>query len=113
MSYEKIFLSALFFTLLAEVPIVFLLAKYLYKKTNIGKIIFSGILTSTLTLPYFWFILPVFINNRMIYILLGESLIVIIEAFIYYQIIETKFIQALAISLIANIASILLGLLIF
>lgn len=112
MSYEQLFLYALSLTLLMEVPVAFLLARYLYKIHDTWNIIFAGLITSTLTLPYFWFVLPHFINDRMLYIILGESAIILIEAFIYYRILKLKFSQAIIISLITNIASILGGLLI-
>lgn len=112
MSYEQLFLYALSLTLLMEVPVVFLVARCLYKIYDTWNIIFAGLITSTLTLPYFWFVLPHFINDRMLYIILGESSIILIEAFIYYRILKLKFSQAIVISLIANFASILGGLLI-
>lgn len=112
MSYEQIFLWALLMTLLIEVPVVFLVNKYIYKNKNNIYVLFTGIVSSVLTLPYFWFILPAFISNRIVYIIVGEISIVLIEAFIYYCILKLKFSQAIIISLIANIASILGGLLI-
>jgi hypothetical protein len=112
MSYEHLFLYALLLTLLAEVPVVFLCARYLYKVKDNQNIIFAGIITSTLTLPYFWFILPVFISDRLQYIVLGELFIIFIEAFIYYKIFKLKFLQALIISLFANVTSIVFGLII-
>ena len=111
MAYEQMFLSALFLTLITEVPVVFLLARYLYKIHDTGNIIFAGLITSTLTLPYFWFILPYFISDRMLYIFVGESFIILIEAFIYYRILKLKFSQALIVSFFANLSSILVGLL--
>lgn len=111
MAYEQMFLNALFLTLITEVPVVFIAVRYLYKIKDNFNIIFAGIISSILTLPYFWFILPYFISNRMLYIILGESSIVLIEAFIYYKILKLKFSQALIISFIANLASVLIGLL--
>ena len=111
MSYEKLFLYSLAITLLIEVPIVFLLAKYTYKITSKWNVIFAGIITSTLTLPYLWFILPLYISDRTIYIIVGEILVVLIEAFIYYRVLKLKFIQALLVSFIANLVSFSIGLL--
>jgi len=112
MAYEQMFLNALFLTLITEVPVVFVVSRYLYKIKDNFNIIFAGIISSVLTLPYFWFILPYFVSNRMLYIILGESSIILIEAFIYYKILKLKFSQALIISFIANASSILIGLLI-
>lgn len=111
MSYEQSFLDSLFITLLIEVPIVFFLVHYLYKKIEKWNIVFVGIIASTLTLPYFWFILPMYISDRTFYILIGELIIILIETFIYYRLFKLKFIQALFVSFVANLASVLVGLL--
>lgn len=111
MSYEQSFLWALLLTLVVEVPIVFLILRFKYKNFHSENVIFSSILASALTLPYFWFIVPAFISERIVYILLGESVIVLIEAFLYYKLLKVKFTQALLISFIANLASALVGLL--
>lgn len=110
MSYEVLFLYSLIITLVVEVPVVFLLARYLYMNTDKSGIVFAGIISSTLTLPYFWFVLPIFVTDRIIYILAGESAIILVEAFIYFRLLKLKFRQALFVSLIANISSILVGL---
>lgn len=112
MAYEISFLYSLFITLLIEVPIVFFFVHYLYKKLEKWNIVFVGIITSTLTLPYFWFILPMYISDRTFYILVGESIIILIEAFIYFRSLKLKIGQALLISLIANLTSVLVGLII-
>ncbi len=112
MSYENYFLISLFLTLVVEIPVLYLISRYFYKVNNNWNIVLSGILASVLTLPYFWFVLPAFIINRSIYVFAGESMIILVEAFIYFKLLKLKFKQALAISLIANLASILVGLLI-
>ena len=113
MSYEQNFLLALLLTLIVEVPIVFILINYFYKyKKETSDTIFVGILASTLTLPYLWFVLPSFILNRGIYEVLGEILVILTEALIYCKLLKLKPVDALFVSLIANIASIALGLLI-
>lgn len=111
MPYEVSFLYSLFITLIVEVPIVFFLVHYLYKKLEKWNIVFVGIIASTLTLPYFWFILPMYISNRTFYILVGELIIILIEAFIYFRLLKLKIGQALFISLVVNLASVLVGLL--
>ena len=112
MIYEQLFLYALLITLISEVFVVFFILRYKYKNYNNSDIVFAGIISSTLTLPYFWFILPEFITDRIIYIIVGESAIILIEAFIYFYLLKLKFSQALIVSLIANIASILIGLIV-
>jgi len=114
MLYEQKFLFSLLLTLIVEIPIAVFLVRYLYKYKEIktSKIVFVGLIASTLTLPYFWFILPAYIVSRSLYIFIGEILIIFIEATIYSQFFELKLSKAFIVSLVANIASIFLGLVI-
>ena len=110
MSYEGIFLHSLVLTLIVEVPVVFLFCRYVYKLVDNWNVIIVAILASALTLPYFWFILPGYISDRTLYVIVGESVIVLVEAIIYHRLLKLKIGQALLVSLIANLASILVGL---
>ena len=114
MFYEQKFFLSLLLTLIIEIPLVLFLVKYLFKQKEIKifKIVFAGFIASTLTLPYFWFILPIYISSRGLYIYLGETLIVFTEAIIYNQFLELKFSRAFTASLVANIISIIFGLII-
>lgn len=114
MSYEQKFLFSLLLTLVIEIPIAFFLVKYLFrqKEIKIFKIVFAGFITSTLTLPYLWFIFPIYISSRGLYIFLGETLTVFTEAIIYSQFLELRFTRTFFVSFGANILSIILGLLI-
>lgn len=115
MFYEQKFLFSLLLTLTIEIPVVVLLVKYLYKQKEIkiSKIIFVGFIANALTLPYLWFILPAHISSRLLYVLIGEISAFLIEAIIYKELLDIKINKALIISLIANLTSFLLGLLIF
>ncbi len=114
MLYEQKFLFSLLFTLIIEIPSAFLLIKYFFKDKEIksSKTVFAGFVASTLTLPYFWLILPIYISNRGLYIFIGEVSIILIEAIIYNQFLKLKLPKSLFVSLIANITSILFGLMI-
>lgn len=114
MMYEQKFLLSLFLTLIIEVPVVFILVRYIYKYKNIkiSTIFFVGILASTLTLPYLWFVLPAFVFDRIIYLVLGETLVVLAETVIYFKLLKLKLLDAFIVSLLANIVSAVLGLLI-
>lgn len=109
MAYEQTFLWSLLITLLAEVPVVFALVRHRYKKSNTGDTIFAGIIASALTLPYFWFVLPAFISERLPYVFLGESIIILVEAYIYHRLLKLSAKQAFVVSLCANLASIAVG----
>lgn len=112
MLYEQKFLFSLLLTLIVEIPIAVFIVKYFYKhgEIKISKVVLISFVASTLTLPYFWFVLPVYIFNRGIYIFSGEFFIILIEAVIYNQLLKLKLSEALTVSLIANIASIFFGL---
>jgi len=114
MLYDQKFLFFLLLTLIVEIPIaVFFVRRfYKYKEIKISKIVFAGLIASVLTLPYFWFVLPVYISSRSLYIFIGEVLIIFIEAIIYNQFLKLKLSNALIVSSVANIASIFLGLII-
>jgi hypothetical protein len=113
--YEKEFLFSLLLTVIAETIVVLIFVRFIYKKSNINisKTIFTSIIASALTLPYLWFILPFFVFNRIVYIGLGESLVVLIEALIYFQFLSIKFSKAFIVSFFANLISVLIGLLVF
>jgi len=114
MLYEQKFLLSLLLTLITEVPVVFVFVKYAYKYRDIKipTIVFVGILASVLTLPYLWFVLPAFIFERFTYLILGESLVILVEAFIYFKLLKLKLLDSFVVSLLANTASIILGLVI-
>jgi hypothetical protein len=114
MLYEQKFLFSLLLTLIVEIPIAVFLVKYLYKleEIKISKIVFAGFIASALTLPYFWFVLPVYISSRSLYIFIGEVLIIFVETVIYNQFLKLKLSKSFIVSLVANITSIFLGLII-
>ncbi len=113
MIYETKFLLSLIVTLIIEIPILIIFIKHIIKPKNfsIRKIIAVGIIASTLTLPYLWFVLIAYLPANY-YILLGEIFVILIESLIYYQVLDIKIHKAFYVSLIANISSILIGLLI-
>ncbi len=112
MSYEQQFLFALLLTLIIEIPVAILLVKALYKRREIkiAKIILIGFIASALTLPYLWFILPAYISNRTLYIWLGEASVILVESIIYYRFLKLRLLDAGVVSLVANVASVVVGL---
>ncbi len=119
MMYETNFLIALFLTIIIETIVLFILIKYkilISKKDalriNNYELLAAGIFASGLTLPYLWFVLPIAQLNKFWYILIGEISVVMIEAMFYKFFLRMKFKQALIISLICNLTSFLIGLLI-
>jgi hypothetical protein len=95
------------------VPVVLVFLRYVYKYKNIEipTILFVGILASALTLPYLWFVLPAFIFDRTVFVTFGEVAVILVEAILYYKLLKLKLLDAFVVSLVANIASIVFGLL--
>lgn len=115
-SYSVVFsfLKALLITIIIETLVLFLFFKTLLKKIEISKLklLFTGIFTSVATLPYLWFVLPLFITNSLYYIVFGELSVVIIESLILLVILNIKFKTAILVSFICNLFSFVIGLLI-
>ena len=97
-------------TLVVEIPALFLSAKYLLKiKIQAKEILYWGVFVNLFSLPYLWFVFPLFISSHN-YILIGEILVVLIETIILLKVLKINFKNAFILSLIANIASYLAGL---
>ncbi len=115
MLYESKFLLSLFFTLLIEIPVLFLLLKYFLstkKEITNKNILVVGIIASTLSQPYLWFVLSPYINSRY-YLYTGELIVIVIEAIILNQLLNLSIKHSLIMSFVMNIISFSLGLLIF
>ncbi|MEI6296550.1 MAG: hypothetical protein WCO84_02770 [bacterium] len=97
--------------MLTEIPAVVFLVNIFCKQERLSasRIVFSGLLASSLTLPYLWFVLPAITSVNNVSIFFSEIVIVAIEAIIYNQLLSIKISKALLISLIANLASVFVG----
>ena len=112
MIYEYEFLFSLLLTIIVETLVLFFVVKYFFKLKRISNslLIFLGIFCSFATLPYLWFIFPLFLETRNIFILFGEFLVVLIESIIYYFVLKVGWKKAVVLSLVCNLASFLVGL---
>ena len=112
MLYETRFLLSLLLTLLVEIPIVFILVRYVFerkkKKTDTIFLLTVELIASTLTLPYLWFVLHPYIDARL-YVIWGEFWVFVAEAFIYWRLLKIKLWKACILSLAANISSYWIG----
>ena len=110
-SYERRFLLALLLTWLIEIPILFILARYVFKVRDVStwRILGSGLLASALTLPYLWFLLPSILTTAS-GIYLGEVLVFLVEALLYRWLLGLSYPKALLLSFAVNTLSFLLGL---
>jgi len=114
MLYEYKFLISLAFTLFIEIITIYLLIKcfcgYDGAKISNSLLFFTGFLSSFATLPYLWFIVPLFIKTRIQYILFGESFVIIFESLIIFFLLRVNLKKSLSISFICNILSFVMGL---
>lgn len=111
MLYETRFLLALVTTWCIEIPVLFAIVRFVLRDKTLPaiRIVGAGALCTALTLPYLWFILPPYIDAAQ-YIVVGEMLVFLVEAFILNRLLSLKPAAALACSFVMNLASFLLGL---
>ena len=102
-------------TVLIETIILFVIAKLFRKKDQISNwiLILIWILASTITLPLLRFVLPLFIKDGVEYTVIWELLVTLIEIFILKYWLKVSRWKAILASIICNLCSYLLGLLIF
>ncbi|HUI91622.1 MAG TPA: hypothetical protein VLX68_05165 [Chitinivibrionales bacterium] len=117
MSYELRFLLALAVTVVTETAVIFILIRALWKSgassLSNARILFAGIFASSATLPYLWFILPALVKPYIVQVVTGEIGVVMVEAAFYYFTLNVSAKKAGILSLVANAASIVIGLVIF
>lgn len=112
-SYEMEFLISLAGTITIETSVLFALVKILFKRE--GKTIknhllfFTGIFASATTLPYVWFVLPLYIKDGILFILITELSVIAGEALIVYCILKLSIPKSITISLVCNICSFTAG----
>lgn len=114
--YEILFVKALCVTVAVEAAVIIIcirLIPVLSCRITVIKSFAISIIPSVLTLPYLWFLLPVFItdyNHRMI---IGEIFIFLFEIILIKIIADFPWRFALMLSFLANSASIAAGLVVF
>jgi hypothetical protein len=112
-NYEISFLKNLALTISIETIVLVLLFKLLFKKTLVQNwlLILTGILASFSTLPYLWFILPLFIKSKIYYMVISEISAVLIESVIIFGLLKVNYQKALLVSTACNVISFFTGLL--
>ena len=110
MLYETRFLLALVTTWVIEISILIAIIRFVFrdKTLQLIKIIGIGALCTALTLPYLWFILPPYVDAAN-YIVIGETLVFLVEAFILNRLLGLSPKVAVICSFFMNLASFLLG----
>lgn len=114
MDYELLFLKSLVLTVIIEMSVIILYFRLILKNNEvaISRLLFTGFIASFATIPYLWFILPGFIEEKIWYIIIGESFAVLVETLIIEAILRINFRKSFLCSLTCNIISFLTGLII-
>lgn len=114
MTYEYLFLKSLFLTILIETTLLILLFWFVFRNEEfkISRLLMTGFFTSFATLPYLWFIFPNYIEQNFWYMTISESFAVIMESFIIAAMLRIKYFKSLICSVICNMGSFSIGLLI-
>lgn len=109
------FLISLFLTILIETIILFIVSiLWNYDKNNFSNknIIFAWITSSSLTLPYLYFIFPDFLS-WVYFIIFWEIIVTLIESVFYMFFFRISFLKWFYISFLANFASFIIWILLF
>lgn len=116
MTYGNQFLMALLLTIFIETAGLFLIIRWAWKKSFAempnALLIFSGIFCQVCTLPYLWFVFPLFIKTWIGFTAAGELSAVLAEAIIYSVVLKINIKRSLALSFFCNACSFLIGFLI-
>ncbi|MBN2017845.1 MAG: hypothetical protein JW794_06955, partial [Candidatus Cloacimonetes bacterium] len=91
-AYEQKFLLALLDTIIVESVVLIIFVKWIFKKemqyVSWKQVIFAGIFTSFATIPYLWFIAPIFLPSKALLYSIGEIVILLLESVILYFILR-------------------------
>ncbi len=118
LGYLHQFILNWLFTLLVEVPVLVILSRRFFHtpRTDIslGKLVLGGIFASTLTIPWVWYVFPVFFYHSLsTAVAVGEIFAFMTEAVFYMFAFNLSARQAFTISFAANTSSFLLGQVVF
>jgi hypothetical protein len=108
------FLIARLTTILIETIVLFAIAKLFRKNDQISnwRLLLIWILASTITLPLLRFVLPLLVTDEIIYMTVWELLVTLIEIFIIKYGLKVSRGKAILASIICNLCSYFLWLLI-
>lgn len=113
----ELFLYALVLTIIIETWSLIILRELNFcklEKVKLEKTVFAWFFASFATLPYLWFVWNYFLwDNYILYTIVWEISVVLIESIIFYFIFQKKYYRTLIISFIVNLVSYLFWLFIF
>lgn len=105
------FIITILSILIIELPILFIIGKFILKNEyGSDNIIFSGAIATAMSIPYIWYICPLFFNTSSAYYLyVSQSVGILIEALVLNNSLRMNFSKALIISIVINVASFLVA----
>lgn len=109
--YEINFLYSLIVTVFIELVVMYGMLSYVFNKNiKISEVLAVGFLPSFATLPYVWFVFPVFFKEEYaLYLWVSEGFVLFVEMFMISYLLKFTLKDALYLSFIANLASYFLG----
>ena len=109
------FLIAWILTIFIETIVLFFIAKLFRKEDQISnwRLILIWILASTITLPLLRFVFPLFVTDEIVYIVVWELFVTLIEIFVIKYWLKVSRGKAILASILCNLCSYLIWLLIF
>lgn len=111
LAYAHQFLANLSFSLIVESGVALLLYRAIWKTWS-TQLVTAAIIGTTLTIPYVWFVFPTLLwEFPILIIVVGEVVAVCAETVLYRYLCALSWKQAATISIAANAASYLLGIL--
>ena len=107
-----------FLAIVIETLILFFIAKFFWRKYGIideiwwerneisnKKLLLFWVIPTTITLPLLWFVFPLIIWNEVLYVIIWEFLVVLIESIIIKYWLKISWIKAVAASFVCNLFS--------
>ena len=117
MVYELQFILALGLTVATEILMGWVVKKtlpqYFRFAANGWRFTLFIAVATCLTLPYLWFVIPYFVRERNMHMLIGESLVALVEGIYYVFALKLPWRKALLFSVILNGFSFGVGLVVF
>jgi hypothetical protein len=113
-SFDVRFLVSLAITVVVETCVIVSCIRLIFKITALQlplrRCLFAGFFASFATLPYLWFVIPAFVHSYPVQVMAGESGVFVIEAAAYMFLLDLPLRRTVALSFLANLASVIVGL---
>jgi hypothetical protein len=111
--YILLFFRALVVTITIETAVlfVFLFLRRRRSRNLVIRVLVAGIVASSVTLPFVWFVFPAIIENRTLFLAVAELFAFVAEAPIIRGMVKTTWLEAAMASFCANGVSFISGLL--